>query len=170
MNHLSFLDAPLVATQLPRPVVMFAAEEMRRVPVVSWFLTDLTRTIWVKRGEGDREALEAAASVLEGGGAVALGPEGTRSKARALLPGKTGVAGLATRTGVPVVPLAAWGHETLTRDLTRLKRGAVHVRVAPPLLFPRGEASGAELRAYTDQVMRALAGLLPREYRGAYEK
>jgi hypothetical protein len=44
------------------------------------------------------------------------------------------------------------------------------VRVGPPLRFPPGKHQARELRAFTDEVMQALADLLPAAYRGFYAK
>ena len=99
-----------------------------------------------QRDEGDKAALEPALTVLREGGIVGVGPEGRRSATGALETGRTGVAYLASRAGVPVVPVGAWGQERLGRDLSRLRRTPVGVRFAPPLRFPAGEPSARELR------------------------
>jgi 1-acyl-sn-glycerol-3-phosphate acyltransferase len=82
--------------------------------------------------------------------------------------GHTGVAYLATRSGVPVVPMAAWGQEQLGQSWRRLKRAPVRVRFGPPLAFATTPPSALELRDYSDAVMRAIAAQLPVEYRGVY--
>jgi 1-acyl-sn-glycerol-3-phosphate acyltransferase len=167
-NHVSMVDAPLVMTVLPRRTIVFAGERLRESAVFNWFLSDLANAIYIRRGVGDLEALERGLAVLRAGGALAMGPEGGISQTAALREGHTGVAYLATRADVPVVPVAAFGQEKLTQQWRRLQRPPVHVRIGEPLRFPAGEHEGIRLRAYTDQVMRALAELLPQEYRGIY--
>jgi hypothetical protein len=44
----------------------------------------------------------------------------------------------------------------------------VHVRIGAPIPPPVGDLTADALRAYTERVMLAIAGLLPREYRGRY--
>jgi len=44
----------------------------------------------------------------------------------------------------------------------------VHVRIGPPLPPPAAGAGKPELELYTDQVMRAIAALLPEAHRGVY--
>ena len=75
------------------------------------------------------------------GGIVALGPEGHRSPG-GLTQGQTGVGYLASRAGVPVVPMAAWGQERLGVSWQRLQRAPVHVRFGPPVSCPAAVAPG----------------------------
>ncbi len=167
VNHLSSMDVPLAFAVLPRPAVMLAKDDLRRWRIVDWLLSDIGRVIYVKRGEGDRAALDEALAVLEAGGIVALGPEGHRSPG-GLTHGHTGVGYLAARAGVPVVPMAAWGQERLGRSWRRLRRAPVRVRLGPPIIFPAGAPTGRDLHDYSDTVMRAIAAQLPTEYRGVY--
>jgi 1-acyl-sn-glycerol-3-phosphate acyltransferase len=167
-NHVSMVDAPLVMTALPRRTIVFAGERLRESPFFNWFLSDLANAIYIKRGAGDMEALQRGLAVLRAGGVLAVGPEGGISQTGALQHGHTGVAYLATQTDVPVVPVAAWGQERLTQQWRRLRRPPVHLRIGSPIRFPAGEPDGLHLRSYTDQIMQAVADLLPPEYRGVY--
>jgi 1-acyl-sn-glycerol-3-phosphate acyltransferase len=167
-NHLSMADVPAVLTVLSRPTILMAADWLRSSRLLDWFLGDVGNAIYVRRGEGDREALELGLTVLRSGGVLGLAPEGTRSRNGALGAGHSGIAHLATRAGVPVVPVVAWGQEKLGSQLRRLRRSPVCIRVGPPISFPPGEVTAAELLAYTSQVMQAIATLLPPEYRGVY--
>jgi 1-acyl-sn-glycerol-3-phosphate acyltransferase len=167
-NHLSMADVPLLLTLMERPTIVIATDELKSFPWLDWVLGDLGNAIYVRRDAGEVEALEPALTVLRSGGIIGVGPEGRRSATGALESGRTGVAYLATRAGVPVLPVAAWGQERLGRGLWRLRRAPVTVRFGQPLHFPAGEAGPAELRAYTEDVMQAIARLLPPEYRGVY--
>jgi 1-acyl-sn-glycerol-3-phosphate acyltransferase len=167
VNHLSSMDVPLALAVLPRPVIMLAKDDLRRSRLLDWLLSDIGRAIYVRRGEGDHEALDQALAVLRSGGIVALGPEGRRSPG-GLTQGHTGVGYLAARAGVPVVPMAAWGQERLGHSWRRLHRAPIRVRFGPPITFAGSTPSGRELREYSDAVMRAIAAQLPIEYRGIY--
>jgi 1-acyl-sn-glycerol-3-phosphate acyltransferase len=161
------MDIPLALAVLPRPVIMLAKDDLRRSRLLDWLLSDIGRAIYVRRGEGDHEALDQALAVLRSGGIVALGPEGRRSPG-GLTQGHTGVGYLAARAGVPVVPMAAWGQERLGHSWRRLQRAPIRVRFGPPITFAATAPSGRELREYSDAVMRAIAAQLPEEYRGIY--
>jgi 1-acyl-sn-glycerol-3-phosphate acyltransferase len=100
----------------------------------------------------------------------AVAPEGTRSKTGGLARGKSGVVYIAQHAGVPIVPVAHFGTERVTRTWLQLRRPEVTVRVGrlftlPPLAST--ERSTA-LREQTDLVMCHIAALLPPEYRGVY--
>jgi 1-acyl-sn-glycerol-3-phosphate acyltransferase len=123
--------------------------------------------IYIRRGEGDTAALASGLAVLRAGGMLGLGPEGTRST-NGLQRGLTGIAYLATQAEVPVVPLAAWGQEKISGHLRSLRRAPINIRIGSPLHFTGDAPDAALLRAYTDQVMMAIAAMLPTEYRGVY--
>jgi 1-acyl-sn-glycerol-3-phosphate acyltransferase len=106
--------------------------------------------------------------VLHAGGIIGLSPEGARSATGALVQARSGMAYLALQANVPIVPVAAWGHERLTSSWRRLRRPEVNIRIGAPILLPPGAVSTSELQQRTELVMCALAALLPAEYRGAY--
>ncbi len=170
LNHLHWMDIPVLFIVLPHEVATFAAEKWEN----HWFVGPLLRlfghAIFVQRGEADRKAIMAALQWLQNGGVLGIAPEGTRSRTGALQQGKPGVAYLASRTGVPIVPVAMWGHETFWRDLRHFRRPEVHIRVGKPFVLPGtpNRAKGPQLDAYTEQIMLALARMLPEKYRGVY--
>jgi 1-acyl-sn-glycerol-3-phosphate acyltransferase len=168
-NHLSRIDTVLCLTAVPRQMRVFAAEKYRRNPFLR-VLFEMMGCIWVRQFEADHQALREALQCLRDGGVLAIAPEGTRSReTHALLRGRGGAGLMASRSGVPVLPVAVWGTETFVHDLPRLRRTSVFVRVGKPYrldLSPR--AKGPELDAATDDIMCAIAALLPPAYRGVY--
>lgn len=167
-NHLALVDVPLVLTVMPRPVIVMAASEYRSSRLFDWFLSDMGNAIYVDRGTGDLKALDRALTVLRSGGIVGLSPEGRRSPSGALERAHAGVAHLAARSGAPVVPMAVWGQEAMRTALRRGRRAPVMIRTGAPLRPPSAGAAPAELTAFSDQVMRTIASLLPERYRGVY--
>jgi 1-acyl-sn-glycerol-3-phosphate acyltransferase len=166
-NHISMWDAPVLLCAADRPVIMFAAEELRQRAVMHWTLHKIWNALYLRRGEGDLEALEQGVDVLRRGGRLGLAPEGHRSR-NGLQSALTGVAFLAYRAGVPTVPVAVFGQERIVESCRRLRRAPVHVRIGSPIPAPAGEPTSDALRAHTERVMLAIARLLPREYRGRY--
>jgi 1-acyl-sn-glycerol-3-phosphate acyltransferase len=168
-NHLSQIDPPLALAVIPRQMRVFAAEKYRRNPFLH-ILFEAMGCIWVRQFEADHQALREALHHLRDGGALGVAPEGTRSReTHALLEGRGGAALLASRAGVPLVPVAIWGTETFVDDFLHLRRASVSVRVGKPYhldVSPRAKAQ--ELGAATDDLMCAIAALLPPEYRGVY--
>ncbi len=168
-NHLSALDLPVILLAFPHDIRAFAAIEHRSHPLFAPIL-EASQAIWVRRGEVDRRALREALSVLKRGEALGMAPEGTRAdESHALQPAKPGVAYIATRADVPIVPLGIAGTEKIKHNARRLRRTHVRVAVGEPFRLPAsGHVRTRELREYTDLIMRRIADLLPPEYRGVY--
>jgi 1-acyl-sn-glycerol-3-phosphate acyltransferase len=168
-NHLSQIDSPLCLAAIPRQMRVFAAEKYRRNPFL-YVLFETMGCIWVRQFEADHEALREALHHVRKGGALGIAPEGTRSReTRALLRGRGGASLLASRSGVPILPVGIWGTETVIHEWMHLRRGAVTIRIGKPYrldVSPRAKAQ--ELDAATDDLMCAIAALLPPQYRGVY--
>ena len=88
-NHLSVFDSPLLLVVCPHTVRAFAAAKHKRNPIYAPLLT-IMGSIWVRRGEADRQALRKALDVLKRGEVLGMSPEGTRSRGTyALQKGRT---------------------------------------------------------------------------------
>jgi 1-acyl-sn-glycerol-3-phosphate acyltransferase len=168
-NHLAVFDSPLLLTICPHTIRAFAAAKHKRNPLYAPLLA-AGGSIWVRRGEIDREALQKALDALERGEALGMAPEGTRARETcALQNAKIGAAYLATRANVPIVPVGITGTEQIKRNLPRLRRTDVRVVIGKPFRLPEsGRVRGKRLREYTDLIMQHIAELLPEKYRGVY--
>jgi 1-acyl-sn-glycerol-3-phosphate acyltransferase len=169
VNHLHWLDSPLVAVTFPYRAYVFAGEKWAK----NWLIGPLLRSvgaIFVRRGEVDRQALRQAMDDLRSGGVLGMAPEGTRSKTGALQEGRTGAAYMALRTGVPILPVAISGQEKVFPTLRRLRWPTVRIVYGAPFYPPavEGKASSADIEAFTEEIMYRLAAMLPPEYRGVY--
>jgi 1-acyl-sn-glycerol-3-phosphate acyltransferase len=169
-NHIGFLDPAFVFSQMQgQPVAGWAAEKYRN----HLLFGPLLRTggaIFIRRGEVDRSALQAAVDALRAGKIFGLAPEGTRSRTGGLIRARTGVAYLAYRAQVPIVPAAITGTQTAWGSWARLRRPVLTLRVGRPFRLPDldHEARPEDLRRAADEVMCRIAALLPAEYRGIY--
>lgn len=170
-NHLSVFDLPVLLLMCPHTIRAFAASKHKRNPIYAPIL-ESAGTIWVQRGEVDRQALREALDVLGRGEVLGLAPEGTRSQeTNALQEGKAGAAYLAARAKVPLVPVGITGTEEIKHTLWPLRRPRVRVVVGEPFRLPEhGRVRGQRLQEYTDLIMYRIAELLPEEYRGVYRK
>jgi 1-acyl-sn-glycerol-3-phosphate acyltransferase len=168
-NHLSAFDLPSLLWVLPHTIRAFAASKHRSNPLYAPIL-EAAQTIWVRRGEVDRQALREALAVLERGEVLGVSPEGTRAnESHALQEAKAGAAYLATRADVPIVPVGIVGTEKIKHNLLRLRRTKVRIVVGQPFRLPEsGQVRNRKLQEYTDLIMRRIAELLPEEYRGVY--
>jgi len=167
-NHLHWLDPPAQMAALPVRINVLAAMKHRRglfgLPL------RLVGAIFVRRGEIDRAALRRCLEVLRRGEVLGIAPEGTRSPTRALQRGRHGAAYLATRTGVPLVPIAVTGVERALDDLRHFRRPHIRVVIGEPftLVDKPQRVRGAQLEEYTTEIMLRIARLLPPAYRGVY--
>jgi len=168
VNHLSIFEPPVIFMQFPGQFVVMMADKYRTMPGVAQ-LGQVIGTIWVNREMADPDAIKAAIGLLKSGRGIGLAPEGTRSKTGGLEKGKVGAAYLADRTGVPILPVAVFGGETIAGNLKRLRRSRIQCVVGKSFHLPQnGRAKGAVLDEYTDIIMCHIAALLPTQYRGVY--
>jgi len=170
INHIAFIDPFIVINVLPRNIVPLAKIEVYDYPVVG-IIPRLWGVIPVRREEVDRRAVQQVLEVLHAGEIVLVAPEGTR--APSLSQGKEGIAYLASRAGVPVIPVAIDGTEqfpALRFFSSSWKEPGARVRFGKPFRF-RAEfrrPNRQEIRQMTDEAMYTLASMLPAHRRGFY--
>ena len=106
-----------------------------------------------------------------GGNLVGMYPEGTRSRDAVLHSPKAGVAYVALKLGVPVVPVSIWGPDAFSwRGRLRDGRSPVTIRFGQSLMWERqsGSISETDLDSASHSIMRAIADGLPEKFRGTY--
>ncbi|AZK92994.1 MULTISPECIES: lysophospholipid acyltransferase family protein [Streptomyces] len=177
-NHLSFSDHFLMPAILKRRITFLAKAEYFTGPGLKGRLTAAffrsAGQIPVDRSGQDagRAAIREGLGVLSKGELLGIYPEGTRSHDGRLYKGKVGVAVMALRAGVPVIPCAMVGTFEIQppgQTLPKIKR--VTVRFGTPLDFSRYaglEDEKAILRAVTDEIMYAVLELSGQEYVDRY--
>lgn len=166
-NHLSYFDIPLIGAWAPRTTIFFSKAEVRRWPIFGPISAGYG-TIFVRRGESDRQAIRDALASLAAGQMIGLFPEGTRSRGQGLLTAQPGIALFALRSGAPVWPVAITG----TEHILQQARPRVLIRGGEPFdaLAAARTAFGERPshRDVADTIMRHIAALLPESYCGAY--
>lgn len=165
-NHLHYLDTPVLGPRLPAHTHALAAEKYERH--IFGVLLRAAGCIFINRGEVDRSALRMALNVLQDGKKVMVAVEGTRSKSGELAEGRPGASYIAARSQVPIIPVALWGTEQIIPAWKKLRRAEVTIRFGRPIAPPEPRARTEQLEAHTEQVMLALAALLPEQYRGMW--
>jgi len=108
VNHLHWIDVPLVGGLSPRNLDFVAKTEAVEFPGLGKFL-EWHGTIGVKRGESDRDAVRAMRAAVTRGEVLGLFVEGTRQKSGRPGEAKPGAAMVALQEDVPVVPAAIYG-------------------------------------------------------------
>ena len=137
-NHPSVLDGILLWAVSPRPVRFLIAEDLYN----HRYLNPLFRAFGciqvyrTKTNNGD--ALRAAVTALDRGELLGIFPEGTIHSGGSMQQVKKGVALLALKTGVPVVPLAIRGSREAFPDGASVPRPvAIRMRFSSPTAYPR---------------------------------
>lgn len=174
-NHFGWLEPALLPTVVPYELEFLAAENMYHHRAVGWVLHSYG-AIPVRRGEVDRRALRGASQLLDGGGVLAIFPEGgVRSPGfrAALIPPRPGTAYLAVQHGVPILPVGFSGSGAdIFACWRRLRRAPVVVTIGAPFGPLTAPGHGAARRHALDEaselIMQRIAALLPDRERGPY--
>jgi 1-acyl-sn-glycerol-3-phosphate acyltransferase len=177
-NHVSFADEVFTPLAARRQVMYLAKAEYFTTPglrgrVVSGFMGGMGQ-VPVERGDMRAAAasVDVCIDVLRDGRAFGIYPEGTRSPDGRLYRFRTGVARIALRTGVPVVPVGLVGtDDVLPSGARRWRRRPVAVRFGLPLDFsghPEDERKARVLREVTEMIRHAVQELSGQEYVDTY--
>lgn len=166
-NHLADADFVVGLSIAPWEPEILGKAALRRVPIVGALL-QAYGTIWVEPFSADRAALHAALAALRQGRVLAIAPEGRESRTGALEAGTSGAAFLALRAGAPLLPVGIAGTEDVLPALRRLRRARVQMQIGPSFRLESTGDRRADLQRGTETIMRTLAALLPKDYRGIY--
>lgn len=107
-NHTSNWDAPILVSNLKRKVYVMAKAELFKNKFIKWF-GDKCCVFPVKRGMRDIESIKYSLKLLKDGEILVIFPEGTRKGLEKNGKAQNGVAYMAIRTGVPVIPVGIQG-------------------------------------------------------------
>ena len=111
-NHVSFMDALVIAGCCRRPIRFVMHHEIFRVPVLH-FIFKTARAIAIAPARSDKRMLEGAydrvAEALRNGELVCIFPEGKITYDGELNPFKPGVQRIIRETPAPVIPMALCG-------------------------------------------------------------
>jgi 1-acyl-sn-glycerol-3-phosphate acyltransferase len=150
-NHVSYVDALVIAAACPRPVRFVMDHQIFKIPVLS-FIFRTGRAIPIAPAREDPDALERGydqiARALDEGDLIGIFPEGKITYDGQLSPFRSGVKRIVDRTPVPVVPLALrglWGSffsrqggpaMTKWRRIVKRIYSRISLAAAPPVPAP----------------------------------
>lgn len=163
-NHVSYMDALILAAVVPRPVRFVMYYKIFNIPFMNWIFRT-AKAIPIASPKEDaalmQRAFDSVDEALANGELVLIFPEGRLTADGEINPFKSGVEKILARRPVPVVPMALcgmWASMWSRRD-TRLGRMRVPRRlrarievIAAPALPPTTPASELET------AVRALRG------------
>ena len=166
-NHVSYMDALILAASIPRPVRFVMYYKIFNIPVMRWIFKT-AKAIPIAGAKENPELMQRAFdevdAALADGELVCIFPEGALTKDGNIAPFKSGVEKILERRPVPVVPMALknmWGSMWSRR--ANAKQGDLLDRMRVP----------QRLRAHVDVVAGApmdgavaTAALLEEKVRG----
>lgn len=164
-KHQSAWETLFLVSHLPKQVCFVYKKELHKVPFFGWGLA-LLDMIPIDRAKG-KEAFEQMVQVgqqrLNQGRWPILFPEGTRVAPGLMGRFKIGGALLATRTGVPVVPIAHNAGEYWPRNSFLKKSGLITVSIGKPISSTNLSPEGLNQAVY-DWIYREMQTLNPERY------
>jgi 1-acyl-sn-glycerol-3-phosphate acyltransferase len=132
-NHFSNMDHFLAGAYLRRKIRFLAKSQLFGNPIGDYIFS--TGGVFpVRRGKQDEEAFKTIRVVLERGGCLMIYAEGGRSRSGELGTPRPGIGRAALESGVPVVPVAIHGSQSIRR-WKRLVFPKVTIRYGEPMTF-----------------------------------
>jgi 1-acyl-sn-glycerol-3-phosphate acyltransferase len=156
-NHVSFVDALVIAAACPRPIRFVMDHNIFKMPIIS-FVFRTGRAIPIASARENPKmtarAFEQVEKALAEGDLVAIFPEGRITDTGDLYPFKPGVTRILERSPVPVIPMALrglWGSFFSRKDGRAMSKPwrlrplrKIALEIAAPV--PAAEASPAALQ------------------------
>ena len=171
-NHMSNLDPSMLSVGVPRRLNYLAKDDLFKAggPPLRWFLRNYGAFPIDRRG-ADARAFRWALRMLRQDAAIAIFPEGTRSRTASMNEAKPGAAALILKSGAPVLPVGITGTERM-QVFARLANptGKIRVNIGQPFSLPNieGRPSRDLLKSLTNDMMLRVRDLLPESYHGFY--
>jgi 1-acyl-sn-glycerol-3-phosphate acyltransferase len=169
-HHESAFDTLVWFTLLPRCCYVLK-QELLRIPLLGALIRGAGLIAVDRRGGGTaiRQLLKEADRAVREQRQIVIFPEGTRAPPGTMLALQPGIAALAARTGLPVVPVATDSGTVWGRRAFRKRPGTIRIVVRPPL--PPGlsrdalmarlpDAMRMDVNGYVDNSVGAVPGSL----------
>jgi 1-acyl-sn-glycerol-3-phosphate acyltransferase len=132
-NHFSQMDHFFIGLFLRRKIRFMAKSQLFGPPVLTYIFSH-GGVFPVRRGHHDEEAFRTAFTLLDQGEMMLIYAEGGRSRTGELGEVKPGLGRIALEAGVPVVPIAIHGSESVRR-WKRLRFPKVTVQFGEPITY-----------------------------------
>ena len=162
-NHQGYADIVISCAVLNRFQFGFVAKEnLSKIPLYGKWIKDI-RSVMLEREDAraSLRAINEGIGLLEKGFSLLVFPEGTRSRQKAMSRFRRGSLRLATKPGVPVVPITINGTHRIFEDTGVLRKGAtVDFIIHPPIETKNMDK--AEANRLTETVEEIIGNALSR--------
>lgn len=160
-NHQGNFDIPLLITSIDQTIGFISKIEAKKIPVIKTWM-ELIHCVFI-----DRSTLKSsAAAIIEGinevkrGHSLVIFPEGTRSKGDQVGEFKHASFKLATKTGVPIIPITIDGsYKIMEKNHNKIVPAHVKITIHPAV--PTANLSKEEIQKLPDQVADIITNALP---------
>ena len=106
-NHVNASDPVILAAKLPEIPRFMGKEQLFNKPILGWILTTCGGLPVARDGQGsDIKVLKTSLRILKNKESLLLFPEGTRNRGKEPLEVKAGIAMMAIKAKVPVMPIS----------------------------------------------------------------
>ena len=160
-NHQGNFDIPLLMAYIDKPKGFISKIEAKKIPiVVKWM--ELIHCVFMDRStlKGSAGAIIEGIKVLKSGHSLVIFPEGTRSRQNQMGEFKHASFKLATKPGIPIVPVTIDGsYKIMEQNNNKIKPAQVKLTIHP-MITTKG-LSKEELENLPDQVAATIASALP---------
>ncbi len=134
-NHQSNFDIPLIMGFVNKPKSYIAKIELANLPLISSWMK-VGKCVFIDRNN-PRQSLKTineGIEILKSGHSMVIFPEGTRSKGPTMQDFKKGSLRLATKAGVPIVPVTISGsYNIMEANNGKIKPANVKITVGDPI-------------------------------------
>jgi len=173
-NHVHVIDGELLLFGVSRWITFIAKEPLFHYPMLGSLLR------WAGALAIPRQStlsdikglLQQVEQTLNKGSVIGIFPEGKRSHQGKLQAGKPGLAVLASRMHIPILPVGISGTDKIHGISWLWKRPHIVINIGKPFYLPQpdGRLTKLQREALTELMMKEIAALLPPEYQGVYAK
>lgn len=171
-NHVHVTDGELLLFGVSRWIIYIAKEPLFHYPILGSLLR------WAGALAIPRQStlsdikglLQQVEQTLNKGSVIGIFPEGKRSHQGKLQVGKPGLAVIASRMHIPILPVGISGTDKIHGISWLWKRPHIIINIGKPfyLLQAEGKLTKPQRKALADLMMHEIAALLPPEYQGVY--
>ncbi|MBY6037435.1 1-acyl-sn-glycerol-3-phosphate acyltransferase [Fictibacillus nanhaiensis] len=153
-NHQGNFDIPLLLGYIEKPKAFISKIEVKKMPFIGTWMEQLN-CLFMDRNNVRQsvKAINEGAQLLRNGTSLVIFPEGTRSKGNDMASFKAGSFKLATKSGVPIIPVTINGsYKIMEQQGYWIKPAEVIIEVHPPIYPQQTEAK--ELAQQTEIIIK----------------
>ena len=162
-NHVSVIDPVVLSATIKPSITFLMAQDLTDLSLLESLIPWAYGAFLVDRKHPKLSAVKALQKQIQHKEVICIFPEGAVVRAGLQAnPAKNGVAFLAVKNAIPIIPVAIYGTENIISGWKKMQRAKVGIHFGEPI-FPRQE-DRQNLPVLTEEIMRAIRKMLPASY------